>query len=211
MGSEFIQVNKLTSLEAIVKGNATNRVLVSNSRFNRMPINETYHTGTGFAYEAKDKPFGKNIEKGFPYDGKSKVLIYPVRKEDIGARNIMHLFEHQFRQDSEGTIQLINAKTGKQILSVDELHEAGEILLRVEGGIRNFKLTGRKEIEFGAEGAKIFVEETSAIGLLRRGDGFIYSKDKAVTVDYSGLEDRFHVLFEKNGADLLQEAEKAQK
>jgi len=211
MGSEFIQVNNLTSLEAIVKGNATKRVLVSNSRFNRMPINETYHTGTGFAYEAKDEPFGKYVEKRFRYDGKSKVLIYRVRKEDTGAKNIMHLFEHQFRQDSEGTMQLINAETNKQILSVEELRDTDEILLKVEGGIRNFKLTSRKNIEFETESAKIFAEETSAVGLIRRGGGFIYGKDMAVTIDYLGLEDRFHALFEKNGADLLQEAEKAQK
>lgn len=148
MNGNLTQVKGLTPVEAIIKGNAERRAIAPNSRFNRILLETNEwkiyswpnNTGTGFAIEAKDKPFGKTLEKEFTYEGEQKVLVYNVRKEDIGAKNLMHLFEHQFRQDGESTMQLVNAKTGKQILTVEGLHEADEIILKVVGDIRNLYL-----------------------------------------------------------------------
>ncbi|HIH18596.1 TPA: hypothetical protein HA225_01315 [Candidatus Micrarchaeota archaeon] len=179
MNGNLTQVKGLTPVEAIIKGNAERRAIAPNSRFNRILLETNEwkiyswpnNTGTGFAIEAKDKPFGKTLEKEFTYEGEQKVLVYNVRKEDIGAKNLMHLFEHQFRQDGESTMQLVNAKTGKQILTVEGLHEADEIILKVVGDIRNFKLTDRNGGVFETADTKIWATDSSAVGFLQRGSG----------------------------------------
>ena len=204
MGSNLIQVHNLTPLEAIIKGNAERRIIPSNSRFNRMLLetgewkNYSWHnyTGTGFAIEAPGKPFGKTVEKAFAYEGEKKVLIYYVRKEDIGAENLMHLFEHQFRQDGESTIQLINAKTGKQILAVEGLHEADEIILKVAGGIRNFKLTKRDGGAFETGGTKIWADFAPALGLLRRGVYGMNHVNRDAVFARNFLDNRYAALYE---------------
>ncbi len=155
MTGNLVRVTNRTSLEALIRGNADKRRIAPNNTFNHILLqtdewrNYSWpnNTGTGFAIEAKDKPFGKTIEKEFTYGDERKILIYHVRKEDIGASDLMNLFEHQF-QDGESTIQLIDAKTEKQILTVEGLREADEIILKVVGDIRNFKLTDRNGGEF---------------------------------------------------------------
>ncbi len=202
MNSNLTQVKGLTPLEAIIKGNAERRVIAPNSRFNRILLETNEwrkyswpnHAGTGFAIEAKDQPFGERVEKGFAYRGKEKVLIYNVRKEDIGTRNLMHLFEHQFRQDGESTIQLVNAKTGKQILSVEGLHEADEIILKVAGDIRSFKLTDRHGGVFEMQETRIWASDSSALGLLRRDHEDLGYGNRVVRA-YDQPSDRLGVLY----------------
>jgi hypothetical protein len=205
MNGNLTQVKELTPLEAIIKGNVERRVIAPNSRFNRILLetNEwrnyswANHTGTGFVKEALDKPFGKTVENGFTYEGKEKVLIYNVRKEDMGARNLMNLFEHQFRQDGESTIQLINAKTGKQVLSVEGLHDADEIILKVIGNIRNFKLTDGNGGVFETADTRMstWPSDSSAIGLLQRGFG-LADYDRGLVGAGEGLDLRRGVLYE---------------
>ena len=184
MTGKLIQEKKnLTPLEAIIKGNAERLRIPSSSAFGRILLDMelegragTWYTGTGFAIEAMNKPFGKTIEKEFKYEGECKLLIYNVRKEDIGARDIMNLFEHGFRADGEKLIQPINAKTEKQILTFEGLCEASEIILKVVGDIRNFHLTNRDgRILFETAQTKIWADDSSALGLLRRGyEPFVY-------------------------------------
>ena len=133
-----IEVYKAIPVEAIRKANVERKRIKPNSYFNKLLLGKDrdgfyntipsemfregncWFTGTGFAYEKKGKVFGDKIEKEFtnPDAGKKQTLIYYVRKEDVGTKNIMHLFEHQFRGD-ESTIQLINARNGKQIFYKD--------------------------------------------------------------------------------------------
>jgi hypothetical protein len=186
-----IQVYNAIPVEAIRKGNAEHKQIMPNRDFNKLLLGKgikkyqmetpseirgarPWYTGTGFAFEALGKAFGDKIEKEFRnWDAnKKQTLIYYVRKEDIGARNLMHLFEHQFRGD-ESTIQLINAKTNKEIFTVGELRNADEIILKVVGPIYSFRLNNRNDGVFetvGEENTTIRATEDSAIGLLVRGD-----------------------------------------
>ena len=202
MGGKLTPVNNLTFVEAIIKGNAKHRVICPFSRFNHILLETNQwknyswpkHTGMGFAIEATDKPFGEKVEKEFIYGSKMKVLIYYVRK-DIGTPNIMHLFEHQFRRDGKSTIQLINAKTGKQILTVEGLHEADEIILKVVGRIRSFELTDRDGGVF-EKGTRIYASDSSAIGLLERGDGGLLYNGRHDVGAYDNVGCCLGVLYE---------------
>lgn len=214
MTGNLVRVTNRTSLEALIRGNADKRRIAPNNTFNHILLqtdewrNYSWpnNTGTGFAIEAKDKPFGKTIEKEFTYGDERKILIYHVRKEDIGASDLMNLFEHQF-QDGESTIQLIDAKTEKQILTVEGLREADEIILKVVGDIRNFKLTDRNGGEFETADTKIWATDSSAVGLLGRGYGdLLYHYRLGISLDRGGvdagdfLDVRCGVLFEERSA-----------
>jgi|GEM_PF-2244794 len=212
MVSDLAQVGRITLLEAITRANAGRKRIRPNSEFNRMLLQTDEwkgfswpnHTGTGFAIEATGKPFGKTIEKEFIYIEGKKVLIYYVREEDIGATNIMHLFEHQFRQDGESTIQLVNAKTDKQILAVEELQDAREIILKVTGDIRNFRLICRDGQVFETPETRIHASDDSAIGLLRRGISPTGS-DRERIYAYHLLHDRCGALYQATGTQISAE------
>ena len=201
MGGNPTQVEKLTAVEAILRGNAEKRRMTPNGSFNRILLEKNEcmkyswpnHTGTGFAVEAEDEPFGRKIEKEFHNDAarKNQTLIYRVPKEDIGAANLMNLFEHGFREDGENLIQLINARTEKQILTVEALHEADEIILKVVGEICNFKITDRNGEVFGTAGNWLWATPFSALGLLKR----VYSDWRDINA-YGDLVCRLGVLYE---------------
>jgi len=186
-----------------------------------------HHTGTGFVVEEKDRPFGRTVEAEFEHDGEKKTLIHIVRSEDVGKANLMQLFEHGFRADGEGLIQLINARTGKPVITMEDLGRASEVILVVHGDIRNFKLNNREGGEFETPDTSIWVADVhrhtgpaftpddihalahdvkSKIGLLRRfiigrtcrhQGGHIIRGDGRGIIVAGNPHDRCHVLLEE--------------
>lgn len=183
--TNVIIAQKLRPIEAILKGNIKGWAIARNGFFNRLLIegnvsdipNEIlntrpWYTGTAFAYGNRLMALGKSIEMKFGYEGEEKVLIYRVRKKDIGSRNLMFLFEHGFR-NGVPLIQLFNAKTEKQIVTMDGLGEAEEVIIKVIGRTRSFDLTGSDATNFekvGDRTTRILSWEHPKIGLLKRGD-----------------------------------------
>lgn len=188
---------KRTPLEAVLKGNTERKKIASNEFFNtlmfttkllergQLAISErreimqylTWHTGTCYVFEAKDKPFGTNVERELHNKNANKrqTLIYRVPLGDIGAFNRMFLFDHGFR-NGECLMRLINAKTSNRITTTDDLHGADEIILEVIGGIRSFRLKNRDGGVFKRVGGGetfICALDCADIGFLLRGYDFI--------------------------------------
>lgn len=247
MGKTML-VENVRQLDAVIRGNASRMVMAPNSRFNQMLLakdnmgefkdipkelrnTHSWFTGTGFAIEAKDKAFKDKIENQF-YNkeaGKQQTLVYYVRKEDIGSINIMNLFEHGFREDGENLVQLFDAKhyvhgaNNKQILTVEELHQSDEIIMKVVGEIRNHDITHRYSFYFEEfhqapylhNKTELSASDYAALGFLVRNIKSYYdivAKHKSEHlfgdyVKYNGREDIYagYGDFDKCHAVLFQE------
>lgn len=153
----------------------------------------SWFTDIGFAMAESGEKFGERLEKEFWFEGEPKVLVYKLLPQDIGTKDVLHLFRQNSKREGESLIHLINASTEKRIITTDDLISAHDIVLEVLGKIYRFQLTDRNgERMVGKGSLKIFASVGSAIGVLRYDykDGRVYAVDE--------LEIRHHVLYEAN-------------
>ncbi|VVB98792.1 Uncharacterised protein [uncultured archaeon] len=159
-------VRNLLPIDAIMRGNATRKVIAPNKAFNeffrsygtyakllkeagtagiqdKIEI-DRWNTGTAFAMPEKGNTFRKYIEKELQCGNRKKTFVFEVPKEYAGANDAidtMILCNHGFA-GGKPLLPILNAKTGKEIA---ELEEAEEILLQFRGKIQTFWIGTRVE------------------------------------------------------------------
>ncbi|MDO8554537.1 MAG: hypothetical protein Q7S22_07045 [Candidatus Micrarchaeota archaeon] len=181
-------VNKQTYLEAIHRSNMLGKRIISNSSFNELffgrnsqgrlkPISDRiydvrpWYTGTVGVVGAKGKPLGTTVESQSQYAGTVKTVIVRPGKRDADLVDTMVLSDHGFTPDGTPLLSLSNAKTGKSIRNDEEMGEADEVLLRLNGQKRRFKINDRTDGLFEAVGdvnTFSWISDSAAIGLLER-------------------------------------------
>ena len=229
ISTRVVSVHTATPLEAICKANAAHHQIAPNKFFTELFVIKNqpqdyrknipceilsfspWYTGTGFAIEEKGQPFGNTIEKEFysPSADKNQTIVYYIYNKDIGASNLMHIFEHGFRSDGEPLLRLINAKNEKHIHTLEELYDADTIILKPIGDIYTFNLTDRRGGIFeklnGDNSTTLWLPGQSTINLFSRGFGSFPYNITNVNGRES-MDSPLGVLFLDNTKQLIKEA-----
>lgn len=199
MGNVFVAadkrvkvVGKQTWLEAIHRANIAGRRIMPNSFYNEVflgkdadgrfkPILEEilnarpFYSGTVWVIGNKGRPLGTSVETPCEYAGTMKNVIVRLGKEDAGLVDTILASDHLFGLDGKPLLPLSNAKTGKPIRNDDEMGEANEVLLTLNGQTRRYVLKSREGgvLEaVGNERTRGWISDTAHIGLMRRGNYF---------------------------------------
>ena len=131
------------------------------------------YTGTAAVVGNKGKPLGTSVESQCEFEGSMKTVIVRPGKEEAALIDTMILSDHGFASDGKTPLLMLsNAKTGKPIRNDEEMGEADEVLLQLNGQTRRFKIKSRDGGLFeavGDETTKSWVSDSATIGLLWRG------------------------------------------
>lgn len=191
-GKRVEVVGKQTWLEAIYRGNMAGKPVVPNAFYNKVflgkdadgrfkPVPDEIlnarplYSGTLGVVGNKGRPLGTSVEAQCEYAGTMKSVIVRPGKEDTSRVDTILASDHLFGPDGKPLLPLSNAKTGKPIRNDDEMGEADEVLLTMNGQTRKYVLKSRDGgvLEaVGNENTYSYVSDTAAIGLLRRGISF---------------------------------------
>jgi len=187
---------KLTWLETIHRGNLAGRKVMSNSFLSEVllgkedgifnPIPEDIfnarplYTGTAAVAGNKGKALRMHVESQCDFEGSMKTVIIKPDAEYAGLVDTLLTCDHGFAPDGKTPLLLLsNAGTGKQIRSDNEMREADEVLLDLNGQKCLFKIKSRDGGVFetvGDENTFIWISDSATSGLLRR--GFVLADDR---------------------------------
>ncbi len=106
-------------LELLLDANRTKKTILPYAFYSRLPEPKGALTGTFYAHAERNYPMGKYIEVKFDFNGKEKLLVYPVEKEWIGAVNKLFLTDTGFENSGMPKIKLLNSN-GNPIYSLDD-------------------------------------------------------------------------------------------
>lgn len=93
-----------------------------------------YHTEDAFVCNGENRTFKNRVEKEIDHYGRKKLVSVKIPKDKIGSFCNGLVCRHGFNGETE-LLSLLNAKTGKRILNVDE---TDEIELKFNGDVHAF-------------------------------------------------------------------------
>lgn len=183
-----------TWLEAIHLGNMAGKRIMPNLFFNELllgkdtegrfrPIPDEIqratplYTGTVGVVGAKGRALGTSVVSQCLYAGSMKTVIVKPDKKQAALVDTIVLCDHAFAPDGTPLLQLSNARTEKPVCSDEEMGEADEVLLRLHSQMRGFRIQSRYDCLFeavGNENTSVWVPNSAAIGLMRRGSSYIF-------------------------------------
>ena len=141
--------------------------------FNARPL----YTGTAAVVGNKGKALGTRVESQCDFEGSRKTVYVKFDEEYADLVDVLLMCNHGFAPDGKTPLlPLSNARTGKQICTDDEMREAYDIFLNLNGQKRAFKIKSRDGGAFetvGDENTFTWISDSATIGLLRRCVNFL--------------------------------------
>ncbi|MCL6088542.1 MAG: hypothetical protein M1530_00050, partial [Candidatus Marsarchaeota archaeon] len=118
----------------------------SKGNFRRIPgemiTTRPWTTGTAFAVGKTGEALSRPIEKEFTYNGEKKIAVFNRKARVLANADELLICEPKTYGET-GYIELINLKSGKQILTIDALAEAKELEWVFSGPTKTFKIQNR--------------------------------------------------------------------
>ncbi|NYZ74325.1 hypothetical protein H0O00_04225 [Candidatus Micrarchaeota archaeon] len=130
-----------------------------------------FHTGTFGVIGATGKELGRRAESRSVVLGSWKTVIAELDKEDAALVNTIVACDHGFMPDGTPTLALFDARTEKPICSDEDMGEASEVLMKLNGQIQRLKVPNRHHGVFEAVGddqTYLWAHDNAAMGLVGR-------------------------------------------